>query len=652
MTRWIAQNLGRLTAVGHKLTRILAVSLILSAAHRLSGASMPEPIIYTLRFPAPQTHHVEVEALVPTGGLPEVRLMMAVWTPGSYMIREFARHLEEVTATSPAGEPLRVEKTSKNRWRVEAAGLSRVTVRYRLYARDMSVRTNFVDDSFALLNGAATFLTIDGGERRPHEAHLVLPPHWRISASPLPAPPGTPAGAHRYLATDFDTLVDSPIYAGNAPIYGFEVGGKPHRFVNEGEDAIWDGPQSVADVEKIVREQIAFWGAAPYESYLFLNFLTEGSGGLEHKDSCVLMTSRWKSRTREGHQDWLGLVSHELFHAWNVKRLRPAELGPFDYASEVYTRSLWFSEGLTSYYDDLLVHRAGLSDRNELLKRLSKQIETLQTTPGRLAQALESASFDAWIKHYHRDESSINSDVSYYTKGAVVAFLLDAHIRRATGGLHSLDDVLRNAYRRWSGERGFRPEELNRLMSEVAGADLGPWLGRALQTTEELDYSEALEWYGLRFGESDENNGEDEKKASAAEDKKEPAGWLGVETELRSGRLIVTEVKRGTPGFDAGINVDDELIALGDYRVAPDGWKDRLKAYRPGAKESLLVARRERLLRLPVVFGRKPRLQWKLEADPAASSEARAHLDAWLRGAAPGAEARVPNGAALEESRW
>ncbi|HYN23236.1 MAG TPA: hypothetical protein VE078_19915, partial [Thermoanaerobaculia bacterium] len=413
---------------------------------------MLEPISYTLRFPAPQTHTVEIEALVPTDSLPEVSLMMAVWTPGSYMVREFARSLEEVTATTPGGEPLRVEKTSKNRWRVETAGLPRITVRYRLYARDLSVRTNFVDESFALLNGAATFLTIDGGERRPHEARLLLPPHWRVSASPLPS-----TEAHLYRAIDFDTLVDSPLYAGNAPIYGFEVGGKSHRLLNEGEGAIWDGPRSAADAERIVREQIAFWGTAPYDSYLFLNFITESSGGLEHKDSSVLMTSRWKSRTREGHQDWLGLVSHELFHAWNVKRLRPEELGPFNYESEVYTRSLWFAEGVTSYYDDLLVHRAGLSDRKEYLKRLSKQIESLQTTPGRLVQPLESSSFDAWIKYYHRDENTINSDVSYYTKGAVLAFLLDAHIRRATGGLHSLDDVLRSAFRHWSGERGFRP---------------------------------------------------------------------------------------------------------------------------------------------------------------------------------------------------
>ncbi|MES1241440.1 MAG: PDZ domain-containing protein [Acidobacteriota bacterium] len=604
---------------------------------------MPEPISYTLRFPSPQTHYVEVEAIVPTDGLPAIELMMPVWTPGSYMVREFSRNVEDLaamaamTAMAGTGEPLPVSKTSKNRWRVETRGVSRVALRYRVYAREMSVRTNFVDEGFAILNGAATFLTLAGGSHRPHEVRVVLPPQWRSSVCPLPATGDT------YRAADFDALVDSPIYAGNAPVYRFEVDGRPHLLVNEGEGTVWDGPRSAADAERIVREQAAFWGGLPYDRYVFFNLITEAGGGLEHRNSSVLMTSRWKSRTREGHRDWLELVSHELFHAWNVKRLRPAELGPFDYESEVYTRSLWFAEGTTSYYDALLVHRAGLSSRDELLKKLSKDIEALQTTPGRLVQALEESSFDAWIKYYRRDENSVNSGISYYTKGTAVSFLLDARIRQATGGRRSLDDVLRLAWRRYSGERGFQREDLRAAVEEVAGPGLGDWLTRALETTAELDYEPALAWYGLRFVESEDAD-EKEKK------EEEPAGWLGVDTEVQAGRLVVTQVRRETPAFDAGLNVGDEILGLGDYRVPPDGWDERLKAYRPGQKETLLLARRERLMRLPVVFGEKLRLRWKLEADPAATPEQRARLDDWLRGAetAEAAEAE----AALEESHW
>ncbi len=611
-------------------------------AASLYGAAMPEPISYTLRFPAPQTHYVEVEALVPTDGLPAIELMMAVWTPGSYMVREFSRNLEGVSAEAETGEPLSILKTSKNRWRVETRGVPRVAVRYRVYAREMSVRTNFVDEGFAILNGAPTFLTLAGGTQRPHEVRVVLPPQWRTSVSSLP---GTD---NSFRAPDFDTLVDSPIYAGNAPVYRFEVDGHPHLLVNEGEGAIWDGPRSAADTERIAREQTAFWGTVPYDRYVFFNLITESGGGLEHKNACVLMTSRWKSRTRDGYRDWLELVSHELFHAWNVKRLRPAELGPFDYENEVYTRSLWFAEGVTSYYDALLVHRAGLSSRDEYFKKLSKDVEALQTTPGRMVQPLEESSFDAWIKYYRRDENTVNTGISYYTKGSIVSFLLDARIRQATAGRRSFDDVLRLAWKRYSGERGFERDELRAAVSEVTGSDQDAWLTRALETTEELDYEPALAWYGLRFVESEEDNGGEKDKPSKPSD--EPDGWLGVDTEIQSGRLVVTQVRRETPAYEAGVNVGDEILALGDYRVPAEGWNERLKAYRPGQKETLLVARRERLTRLPVVFGEKPRLRWKLEVDPEATPEQRAHLEDWLRGAEAGTPAETE--AALEETRW
>ena len=587
---------------------------------------MPAPISYRLSFPAPESHYVEVEALVPTDGLPEIELMMAVWTPGSYLVREYSRNVEGVSATTDPGgrgEPLAVEKTVKNRWRIATRKAPRIAVRYRVYSREMSVRTNWVDSGFALINGAATFLTRAGAEMRPHEVRLVLPEAWKVSVSPLTPLSGTD-GEHGYRAEDFDTLVDSPLYAGNGRTYPFEAGGKPHVLLNEGEDSVWDGPRSAADAEKIVREQIAFWGGAPYPRYVFFNLLTEAGGGLEHRNSSTLMSSRWRARTHEGYLDWLGLVSHELFHAWNGKRLRPAELGPFDYEREVYTRGLWVVEGFTSYYGDLLVHRAGFSTRKEYLKALSKGIETLQTTPGRLVQPLDESSFDAWIKLYRRDENTANSAVSYYTKGEVLAFLLDARIRRATGGRRSLDDAMRLAYQRYSGERGFRPEELRRTFEEVAGVGLGDWLTRAVESVEELDYTEALDWYGLRFA-----SGEPEKK-DAGEPQELPAGWLGLDVELQGGRLVVTGVKRGTPAYQAGVNVGDEILAIGDYRIPPDGLENRLKAYRPGEKATLLVARRERLTRLPFTFGEKPKNLWKLEVRPDATQEQKAHLAAWL----------------------
>jgi len=605
--------------------RLLAVLLLLVASTSASLAA--EPVRYTLRFPAPQTHYVEVEADVPTGGGPDFELMLPVWAPGSYLVREYARHVEAVAARTPDGRALPVAKSRKNRWRVGSGGEARVIVAYRVYGREMGVQTNWVDQFFALINGAATFLTpVDGGPR-PHEVALTLPAGWPRSFCGLPAAPGGPP--HRYVAADYDALVDSPIYAGDPAVYEFVVDGRPHHLVIEGEGGVWDGPRAARDVEAIVRAQRAFWGALPYDRYIFFNLLTETGGGLEHRNSTVLMASRWATRRRPDYLGWLRLVSHEFFHTWNVKRLRPVELGPFDYEAEVVTRSLWVAEGLTSYYGDLLVRRAGLCTAEEYLAgdvpqapgegdKPKADVERLQETPGRSVQPLESASADAWIKHYRRDENSANTAVSYYTKGAVVGFLLDAEVRRATGGARSLDDVMRLAYGRHSGERGYTPSQFRSAASEVAGTDLSGFFRRALETTEELDYGEALRWYGLRFA-ADEDEG-----------KRPPKAWLGLETKADGGRLMVSVVKRGTPAYESGFNVGDEVLAVGEDRVLADQWPRRMEQYRPDERATVLVARRGRLLRLATVFGREPVPKWKLQPDPAAGEEQKARRRAWL----------------------
>jgi predicted metalloprotease with PDZ domain len=597
---------------------------------KLAGST--EPIRYTLLFPAPQTHYVEVEARVPASGRSDVELMMAVWTPGSYLVREFARHVEEISARGTDGKPLEISKVRKNRWRIEPHGSAEIAVSYRVYARTMSVQGNWVDRSFALLNGAGTFLTLAGSEPRPHEVTLVLPPGWHTSVTGLPA--AADGQPHHYRAVDYDTLVDSPLYAGSPAIYEFQVGGVPHYLVNEGEGALWDGPRSAHDVEAIVRTQKEFWGSLPYTKYVFFNLLTETCGGLEHKNSTVLMGSRWATRTRSSYLSWLYLVSHEFFHTWNVKRLRPVELGPFDYESEVYTRSLWVAEGITSYYDRLLVRRAGLCTVDEYLAgdpptpgadidKTTTDIERLQTTPGRLVQPLEASSVDAWIKFYRRDENTPNTGVSYYVKGAVVAFLLDAKIRRATSGKKSLDDLMRLAYERYSGPRGFTAEQFRSAAQEVAGLDLSSWFQRALETTEELDYAEALDWYGLRFSKDEKKNINTNKTSKA---------WLGLVTRNEEGRLVVTQVKRGTPGYDAGFNVGDELLAIEDDRIHYDQWAKRMECFQPGEKVSILISRRDRLQRLDAIFGQEPPRQWGLEANPDASPAQTAQRSDWIGG--------------------
>jgi predicted metalloprotease with PDZ domain len=595
------------------LTLLCIATLAMTDTRASLLAQAAEPIRYTLRFPAPQTHYVEVEAVYPTGGRPQVDLFMAVWTPGSYLVREYERQVESVMAKSADGRARRVEKTRKNRWRVESAGASSLTLTYRVYGREMTVRNNWIEAGFAMINGAPTFLTLVDDRARPHEVKIELPSAWKTSATAL-VPVG--GAAHTYRAEDFDTLVDSPMILGNPVIESFEVDGKQHHLVFEGDPAMYDAKRAAADAQKIVQAARGVWGFLPYPHYYFLDLvLDQGGGGLEHKNSTMLMSTRFATRTRRAYVGWLGLVAHEYFHNWNVKRLRPIELGPFDYENEVYTKGLWVAEGFTDYYGGLLVMRAGLSTRDEYFDDLSGQIESVQTVPGRLTTPVGMASYDTWIKQYRPDENTPNTTINYYPKGAVIAFLLDAKIRRATNGAKTLDDAMRLAYQRFSGAKGYTLDQFYQTMGEVAGADLKAWFATVIDSTDELDYSEAMEWFGLRF---------------KPVDTKDAKAWLGPATRNDSGRLIVTQVRRGTPSFDAGINVDDEIVAIDDVRVRGDGLVARLEQYKPGDKVTVLVSRRDRLTRIPVTLGAEPGRGWRVETNPSATDAQKQHLDAWF----------------------
>ncbi len=570
-------------------------------------------ILYVVRFPEPETHYVSIEAVIPVAGQTTAEVFMAVWTPGSYLVREYARHAEGVSVTDQGGKWLCFFKSRKNRWRIETGGASEIHFSYRVYCHEMSVRTNWVDESFALLNGAATFISLVGAPHLIHEVRLELPQGWKQVITALS---GTEM---RYSAPDYDTLVDSPILAGNPAVYQFSVDGVEHVLANEGEAGVWDGARSAGDLEKIVRCCSQLWGSIPCDRYMFLNILAEAAGGLEHHNSACLIASRWATRTRSAYLKWLELAAHEYFHIWNVKRLRPVELGPFDYENENPTRSLWVAEGFTEYYTGLIVHRAGLSSRPEYLENgLSGLISTLQSTPGRQIQSAEEASWDAWIKHYRPDENSKNTSVSYYTKGAVIGWLLDARLRRQTAGEKSLDDLMKLACQRFSGERGFTTAEFKALATEVAGAPLDKFFAQTAESTGELDYGEALEWFGLRF-----------KAAETADESAGDKCWPGVETRQDHGQLIVSRVMRDGPAWNSGLSPGDEIIAIDNFRVRADQLTHRLKNYRPGDAITILVARRDALKTIELTLTRiSP--GWRLEPDPAATTSQRRHLEDWL----------------------
>jgi predicted metalloprotease with PDZ domain len=474
-----------------------------------------ESIIYNLKVPAPETHIAEIEAIVPAGTGTSIDIMMATWSPGFYRVEDYAKRVQTLSARTSDGVPLEVEATRKNRWRIQTRGGHKVVVSYRLICEQSSVTTNYVGDKLGVINGAPTYITLVERARRPHEVRLALAPKWKRSLTALePADDGRP---NHYLAPDYDTLVDSPIVAGDPVVHEFEVDGSKHFLVDIGDVGSFDGQKAADELRTIVEATRRFWGFLPFKTYYFLNVFRRGGGGLEHKDSTLLTASANRTTSARANLGWLSFVSHEYFHAFNVKRLRPIELGPFDYENPPNTSSLWISEGLTSYFGELILIRAGLGSTEDYLRLLSSHISRLQSAPGRLVQTLEQSSLDVWGSGTSGVGRNQATTVDYYVKGPVVGFLLDAKILRDTGGQKSLDDVMRLAYKRYAGERGFTPEQFRAVAGEVAGVDLRIWFQKAVSSTEELDYTEALDWFGLRFAPRADTEKKEEPK------KKEPA---------------------------------------------------------------------------------------------------------------------------------
>ena len=471
--------------------------LLFGAAVTVRAQPALDPIAYVVRF-APDARAIDVTATFPAAGRPTVDLMMPIWSPGFYRVEHYATRVRDVAARGAGGASLGIEQPAPNRWRIATNGSPSVTVSYRVAATERSVTTNWVSAEYAVVNGAPTFITLVEQAHRAHDVRIELPASWTRTMTGLDrAGDGQP---NHYIAPDYDTLVDSPIVAGNPSAQEFDVAGSHHVVVEIGETAAFDARRAAADLQKIAEAQSRLWGGLPFKTYEFLLVFRPGGGGLEHRNSMLATTQAAATQTDATYARWLNFISHEYCHAFNVKRLRPVELGPFDYEHEARTSGLWISEGFTTYFGNLAVARAGLTSPDAFLLSLSGQIAQLQHAPGRLRQTLEESSLDVWASEgVSGVNTNANTSVSYYIKGNVVGFLLDAAIRRSTGGAKRLDDVMRLALQRYGGSRGFTAEDFRRTASEVAGTDLSAWFARAVASTEELDYDQALDWYGLRF---------------------------------------------------------------------------------------------------------------------------------------------------------
>jgi predicted metalloprotease with PDZ domain len=454
------------------------------------GAAKLEPLVYTIRFPNPASKTFDVEVVVPAGKQESVDLMMAIWSPGFYGIRNYASAVSAFVAKAPDGTALEVSKPNPSRWTVKTGGRPSFTASYTLGAPRGSNLSNGVTDTGAVIIGPSTYITLVETAHRSAEVRLELPAAWTGSMTSLDA--SSDGKPNHYVAPDYDILADSPILTGTTlSTTEFTVGGIKHYWTYLGK-AEWDGASVTPWLTPLIEEHLRFWGSLPYKKYVFLNIVTPGNGsGVEHLQSVAITTSGKDSPDRFRTATFL---SHEYFHAMNVKRLRPIELGPFDYEHAPVTTGLWVGEGLTSYFGDLLAARAGLGSPQDYLNICSKHIADLQTKqPGRLLQTLEQASSQMF------DNISREKTVDYYVKGPVVGLVLDAHIRRLTNGKKSMDDVIHLEYKRWSGAHGYTGEQFNRTVSDAAGVDVSGLLHVLIATTEEIDYTEMLAWFGLRF---------------------------------------------------------------------------------------------------------------------------------------------------------
>ncbi|MBK9518001.1 MAG: M61 family metallopeptidase [Anaeromyxobacter sp.] len=570
---------------------------------------------YRLSFPAPQTHHLHValELEQPGDGL---ELALPVWTPGSYLVREFARHLEQVEASDETGCPVPVVRLDKHRWRLDAGAAARVTVRYRVYANDLTVRTSHVDQSHAFLSPAGVFLAARGRETGPHRVEVALPPGWRVATA-------LEGGPTHFTARDYDELVDSPLEIGEHEAASFQALGREHQVVVWGRGN-HDLARLVRDVQRIVEAHGAFWGSLPYRRYVFVVHLTgKGRGGLEHLASSVLLVPRLGFGSRQGYEDVLGLVSHEFFHLWNVKRLRPAALTPYDYGREQYTRLLWWFEGATSYYEQLTLVRAGLLPPARHQEALGRLFTTLWRTPGAAKTSAEESSLLAWVKLYRPDENTANSTVSYYVKGELVALALDLALRRAGA---SLDEVLRQLYARHA--QGGVPEDgVERVVAELVGAEAAALLfDQLVRGVGPLEPD--LELVGLRLRRRPARGPDDKGGKPARPEDGPPHGWLGA--ELSSGpRLAVTSVREGSPAWLAGLTADDELLAEGGFRLDRAGLAERLEERGPAGALRLTLFRRDALHEVEVPLGAPPEDTAWLEPVEAPSQAQRAAFQAW-----------------------
>ena len=564
---------------------------------------------------------------------------MPAWIPGSYMIRDYAKHVVAVRAESD-GRDVAVEKLDKSRWRTGKA-TRELTLVLEIFAHDPSVRGAHLDTSHAFFNGTCVFPAIIGQEGIACRVDIAPPEApfgkgWRVATS-MRRDTAEPYEFGGYMANDYAELIDHPVEIGQLSIGEFEANGIPHAIAIRGKTRV-DMARLCHDLQTVCEHQLSFLGApSDLDRYLFLlNAPGNGYGGLEHRWSSSLICGRDNLPARgdedvsDEYRTFLGLVSHEYFHLWNVKRMKPAAFTPYDLSRETHTGLLWVFEGITSYYDDLALLRSGMITVESYLELLGQTITRVIRSSGRRRQSVEESSFDAWTKFYKQDANATNAIVSYYAKGALIALCLDLKLRHETDGKVSLDDVMREAWTRW-GETGEGvPEDgLERLCIEVSGLDLEDFFNATVRGTGELPLESLLSSHGINYCVRRSFGGKD-KGGKPSPDSNLPAVWLGANLDVCAGKPVFSSLMNGGPAEQAGISPGDELVALDGLRIDIAGCEARTRRYRPGDVSKITVFRGDELMSMRMKWTEAPMDTCYLVLNDAVEAAVKSGRGDWL----------------------
>jgi predicted metalloprotease with PDZ domain len=598
----------------YKKIRILAFAALFLTRLLHAGTIGPDgTMAITVSMESPSTHYYHVDFRCEGLRGTSLDFKMPAWTTGFYRIQDYARNVLNFRAADGAGRPLPWDKTTKNTWRVRPDGAAAIVVSYDVYAFNLFCADSYLGDDRGFLLPSGVFMYVDGLLRRPVTVAVEPYKEWKDVVTGLDPVEGKP---RTFTAPDFDILYDSPILMGNLELLTFDVRGVPHVFaVHPSDMGNVDKPKFVSDLKRMVESVVAIFNDVPYKRYVFLA-IGPGGGGIEHLNSMAVAFNGAGLDNPSAYTGWLCFVAHEYFHHFNVKRIRPVALGPFDYDRENYTRMLWVSEGFTVYYEYLVLNRAGLLPRGKALEMMGGTIARYENVPGRLFQSATESSFDTWIQFFNRGENAANTTISYYDKGAALGMLLDLAIRNQTGNKKSLDDVMRLLYRAYYKERGrgFTDAEFQQACEATAGGPLGEVFEYA-STVREIDYPRYLACAGLDI---------DVSSAGI------PGGFLGAATRSQDGNLMISSVEWDSPASKAGLSAQDEIIALDGVRASLRTFGELIARKKPGDRVRLTITRRGEVRDVDVVLAEKLEKSFTIKPVAAPTPLQSAILAGWL----------------------